>query len=105
MPFLAYSHKRAENHIHGLFGGVLIDSGWSFDATRAVFNKFCLPFFARFVGSYDPVRLGALPDNSFGKGKLTRMLRCGEISYRLKHEVDGSYKATGEHLKLAHARL
>jgi hypothetical protein len=91
-------HQRAENHVHSLFGGVLIDSGWSFDAARAVFNKFCLPFFARFVGSYDPVRLAPLPDNASACVRLAKLIKCSRIETKSDRGRDGVYRATGEHL-------
>lgn len=88
--------QRVEDHIYSLFAGVLIDSGWCFDATRAFFNRLCLPFFASFVGKYEQDRLMPILEPVAANRKLQLFLACSMVGHRLQRGGDGLYRALGE---------
>jgi hypothetical protein len=46
---------------------------------QAVFNRICLPFFTRFVGTYDAERLTPLPTLKFVLGRAKVVLDCDRI--------------------------
>jgi hypothetical protein len=59
---------------------VLADSGWSFSAAMDLFDRLYLPFFARFVGSYDRDRLDSIPEPDAARLKLQQGLRpCKDV--------------------------
>ena len=88
--------QRVEDYIYTLFAGVLIDSGWCFDATRALFNKLCLPFFARFIGTHQRDRLTAIPEPNTANQKLQAILGCKMIYPSMSRGEDELYRTTGQ---------
>jgi hypothetical protein len=88
--------QRVDHYIHTLFAGVLVDSGWRLDTVRKLFNKLCLPFFARFVGTYDKDRLATIPEPGAGKLKLEQTLDCSGVKLFTSVGSDGLFRALGQ---------